>query len=139
MQGRCIGKFVGSHGQRQSQYAELLVAHENTHHVIGQSTPLRFNASMRIIFSALQWQWLVSTVALPQKTTIAVAGSAPGHAYVNDYEFDGSNFTVTNAEFGDAGKYIFQSSASDSVQKVRWTAYAVIIGKFILYINHMLR
>ena len=115
------------------------MAHENTHHVIGQATPLRFNASMRIIWSAETWQWDVSTVALPL-AGIGITGNAPLPAHVNDYEFDGSNLTVTNADFGDAGKYIFQSSALDrNGRRVQWTAYAVIIGKFILYINHMLR
>ena len=105
--------------------------------MIGQATPLRFNAAMHLNLDHDTWFWVLSTIDLPGVVPVTVASGhrAPLSAFANgNFEFDGSNFTVTNAEFGDAGKYTFQSSlpSPDPNQRfIRWTAYAVIIGKFV--------
>ena len=126
----CIYFFLnaGVHGQ-----ARHVLAPQNTVHVIdSQATPpLYFNCSIEFTIpsDALRWTEYITEPVHGRTLAVGVENAPPSQSFVeSDYDVEGNNLIVLDANFDDAGTYECTSIVSPPTVK---QAQAIILGKFM--------
>ena len=106
----------------------FLVEPQNTHHVLGQATPLYFNCSIQLEAPGdeLIWSEFVTSSA---GQTVATGSIGVRPEFANKYDTERTNLIVKNADMSDAGTYACRNTfgASPMVRRTE----AIILGKFI--------
>ena len=119
---------VGVHSQSRH-----VLAPQNTAHVIGQATPpLYFNCSIEFTSYEDDFLWDVLANRPPGGVAVAVGdANAPVMlipAFQNEYDVEGTNLIVKNADFNDAGAYLCRNANHPETLR---TAQAIVFGKLI--------
>ena len=110
-----------------------MLAPQNTVHVIGQATPpLYFNCSIEFA-TPDTFTWLVFANRPPAGVTVAW-NTHDGPTVVrppfrSEYDVEGDNLIVKDADFDDAGAYRCESTSNPITEK---TAEAIVLGEFII-------
>ena len=125
----CIYFFLnaGVHGQ-----ARHVLAPQNTIHVIGQATPpLYFNCSIEFAIpsDALRWTEYITEPVHGRTLAVGVENAPPSQSFVeSDYDVEGNNLIVLDANFDDAGTYQCTTAVASTAQR---RVEAVILSKFV--------
>ena len=112
-----------------------VLAPQNTAHVIGQATPpLYFNCSIELEsnFDLFIWYKLERTAHGRQRAGIGSASKGGvfeiSAALEDEYDVEGTNLIVTDANTDDAGTYL----CGNAFNKTEKYAEAIIFGKFVI-------
>ena len=117
--------------------ARIGLAPQNTVHVIGQATPLYFNCSIENLLAHDSFTWnKYKTLNNIDFATITAQQLNQPHTVIfpNEYDVEGTNLIVKDADFDDAGRYLCRNALSPFTAHI--TVEAIILGKCAWLLLH---